>query len=104
MSGPRRRQHINPHRDHAGFTLIEILVVMTIIVILSAAGFALYTNSVTRASEAVLKTDLTQMREALDQYYADKNKYPASLDVLVEEKYVRAIPVDPFTKSADTWQ
>ena len=96
------------HRDStkrsAGFTLIEVLVVMTIIVVLASISLALYTNSVTRANESVLKVDLFQMREALDQYYADKNKYPSSLEVLVEEKYVRAIPQDPFTKSTDTWQ
>ncbi|HEX5108015.1 MAG TPA: prepilin-type N-terminal cleavage/methylation domain-containing protein [Vicinamibacterales bacterium] len=88
----------------AGFTLIEMLVVMTIIVILAGIGVALYTNGVTKANEAALKTDLSQMREAIDQYYADKGKYPASLDVLVEERYIRNIPPDPFTKSKDTWQ
>jgi general secretion pathway protein G len=59
---------------------------------------------VTRAKEAVLMEDLYRMRQAIDQYYADKNKYPESLDVLVSEKYLRALPVDPFTNSADTWQ
>ena len=87
-----------------GFTLIEVLVVMTIIVVLAAISMARYENSVTRASEAVLKSDLFQMREALDQYYADKNKYPTSLDMLVEDKYLRSIPKDPFTQSIDTWQ
>ena len=87
-----------------GFTLIEMLVVMTILVILAGISLALYTNSVTKANEAALKTDLSQMREALDQYYADKGKYPATLDVLVEEKYIRNIPPDPFTKKTDTWQ
>src|SRR5262245_47199740 len=56
----------------AGFTLIEMLIVMTILVILAGISLALYTNSVTRAHEAALKTDLSQLREALDQYYADK--------------------------------
>jgi general secretion pathway protein G len=101
-------RHSIRRRDNArscrGFTLIEVLIVMTIIVVLAGISLALYTNSVTRASEAVLKTDLFQMREALDQYYADKNKYPTTLDVLVEEKYIRGIPEDPFTKSAETWQ
>jgi general secretion pathway protein G len=96
------------HRDRAkrsaGFTLIELLVVMSIIVVLAGISLGIYTNSVTRANESVLKVDLFQMREALDQYYADKNKYPPSLEVLVEEKYVRAIPQDPFTKSTDSWQ
>jgi len=87
-----------------GFTLIELMIVMAIIVILASIGTVLYTNSLTRSKEAVLKTDLVRMRDAIDQYYADKNKYPPSLDVLVSEKYMRAIPVDPFTNAADTWQ
>jgi general secretion pathway protein G len=87
-----------------GFTLIELMVVMAIIVILAGIGTAMYTNSLTRSREAVLKEDLFRMRDAIDQYYADKNKYPASLDALVSEKYLRAVPVDPFTNSADTWQ
>lgn len=91
-------------RGARGFTLIELMVVMAIIVILAGIGTALYTNSITRSKEAVLKEDLFRMRDAIDQYYADKNKYPASLDALVAEKYLRAIPLDPFTNSADTWQ
>jgi len=88
----------------SGFTLIELLVVMSLIVILAGIGVTLYANSVTRAKEAVLKEDLYRMRDAIDQYYADKNKYPSSIEALVSEKYLRAIPVDPFTNSADTWQ
>jgi general secretion pathway protein G len=87
-----------------GFTLIEVMVVMALIVVLASIGLAMYTNSQTRAREAVLKTDLVRMREAIDQYYADKNRYPPSLDALVTEKYLRAIPEDPFTNSTDTWQ
>jgi general secretion pathway protein G len=87
-----------------GFTLIELLVVMMIIVILAGTGTMLYTNSVTKAHEAALLQDLTVMRRALDDYFADKNKYPPSLETLVEEKYLRAIPRDPFTQSTDTWQ
>jgi general secretion pathway protein G len=88
----------------AGFTLIELMIVMAIITTLAGIGAALYTNSLTRSKEAVLKEDLFRMRDAIDQYYADKNKYPPSLDALVAEKYLRAIPVDPITNSADTWQ
>jgi len=87
-----------------GFTLIELMVVMSLIVILASVGLALYSNSVIRAKESVLKEDLFRMRDAIDQYYADKGEYPASLDSLVSEKYLRTIPVDPFTNSADTWQ
>ena len=87
-----------------GFTLIELMVVMSLIVILASVGLALYSNSVIRAKESVLKEDLFRMRDAIDQYYADKGEYPATLDSLVSEKYLRTIPVDPFTNSADTWQ
>jgi general secretion pathway protein G len=92
------------HARQRGFTLIELMVVMAVIVILAGIGVALYTNSVTRSKEAVLKEDLFRMRDAIDQYYADKNEYPASLDTLVGEKYLRSIPMDPFTNSVDTWQ
>ncbi len=91
-------------RVASGFTLLELMVVMSLIVILASVGLTVYANSVTRAREAVLKEDLFRMRDAIDQYYADKNRYPASLEELVSDKYLRAIPVDPFTNSSDTWQ
>jgi general secretion pathway protein G len=87
-----------------GFTLIELMIVMALIVVLASIGLAMHANSQTRAREAVLKEDLFRLRDAIDQYYADKNMYPASLDALVSDKYLRAIPVDPFTNSAETWQ
>jgi general secretion pathway protein G len=87
-----------------GFTLIELMIVMAIIVILAGMATAMYVNSIQRSKEAVLKSDLFRMRDAIDQYYADKNKYPPSLEALVSEKYLRAVPVDPITNSADTWQ
>ena len=90
-------------RDH-GFTLIELMVVMSIIVVLAGIAVAIYGNSVTRSKEAVLRTDLFRIRDAIDQYYADKNKYPADLQALVSDKYIRAIPIDPFTNSTETWQ
>ena len=91
-------------RRQNGFTLIELMIVMVIITILAGIGLAVYGNSVKSAKEATLREDLFQMRDAIDKYYADKNHYPASLDALVEEKYIRAVPVDPMTKSRDTWQ
>ena len=91
-------------RARSGFTLIELMIVMSLIVILASIGLALYGNSVTRAKESVLKEDLFRMRDAIDQYYADKGKYPSTLDELVSEKYLRSVPVDPFTLSADTWR
>ena len=87
-----------------GFTLIEVLIVVTLVVILASIGLATYTNSVRRSREAVLMEDLFRMRDAIDQYYADKNKYPPSLQDLVSDGYLRQIPKDPFTNSADTWQ
>ena len=88
----------------AGFTLIELVVVLSIIVILSSIGLAQYKNGVIHASEATLKEDLFRMNDAIDQYYADKNQYPGSLDALVSEGYLRRIPDDPFTKSSSSWQ
>ena len=90
-------------RKQRGFTLIELLIVMVIITILAGISVALYSNGVTQAEEAVLRTDLKEMREAIDAYHADKNKWPASLDALVTEKYIRQVPVDPVTRAAD-WQ
>jgi general secretion pathway protein G len=88
----------------SGFTLMEMMIVMALIVILAGIGMTVYGNSVQRAKEATLKEDLFRMRDAIDQYYADKNKYPGSLEDLVSEKYLRAVPVDPFTQSTDSWQ
>ena len=87
-----------------GFTLIEVLVVLTLVVVLASLGMTQYRNSVTAAEEAVLKENLFRMRDAIDQYYADKGKYPSSLDTLVSDGYMRKIPEDPITQSADTWQ
>jgi general secretion pathway protein G len=91
-------------RSAAGFTLIELMIVMVLITILAGIGLALYTNSITRAKEAALQQDLVEMRKAIDEYYADKNKWPADLQTLASEKYLRFIPKDPFTNSVDTWQ
>jgi general secretion pathway protein G len=88
----------------SGFTLIELLIVIALITILATMGIVQYRNSIQSTREAVLKTDLFRMRDAIDQYYADKTKYPASLDALVTDGYLRKIPEDPITKSADTWQ
>jgi general secretion pathway protein G len=88
----------------SGFTIIELLVVMTLIVILASVGMTQYRNSRTSAAEAVLKEDLFRMRDAIDQYYADKGKWPADLPDLVSAGYIREVPKDPITQSADTWQ
>ncbi len=86
-----------------GFTIIELMVVMTVIVVLATVGMTQYRNSITRAEEAVLKENLFRMRDAIDQYYADKNKYPSDLAALTSENYIREVPTDPMTKSKDTW-
>jgi general secretion pathway protein G len=87
-----------------GFTLVELLIVISLISILAAMGLVQYRNSVVAAREATLKTDLFRMRDAIDQYYADKGKYPSTLDSLVSEGYMRKIPEDPISKSTDSWQ
>lgn len=96
-------QLLRPGRGTGGFTLIELMIVMALIVVLAGVGLAVYGNSVTRAKEAALKENLFRMRDAIDQYYADKNRYPPTIETLVSDRYLRAIPVDPFTNSADTW-
>jgi general secretion pathway protein G len=91
-------------RGDAGFTIIELLVVLALISILATMGMAQYRNGQIHAREAVLKTDLFELRDAIDQYYADKGMYPGTLDALVTDGYIRKIPVDPITNAADTWQ
>jgi general secretion pathway protein G len=91
-------------RSDRGWTLVELLIVITLIMILASLALTQYRNSITSTKEAALKSDLFLMRDAIDQYYADKGKYPDSLQALVSESYLRAIPLDPFTRSADTWQ
>jgi general secretion pathway protein G len=88
----------------AGFTIIELMVVMSIIVVLATIGLVQYQRSLTYAKESVLREDLFRMRDAIDQYYADKNEYPGTLDALVSDGYLRAVPQDPITKSASSWQ
>lgn len=87
-----------------GFTLIELLIVITIIMILAGIAVVQYRNSVQAADETVLRTNLFRMRDAIDQYYADKGKYPASLDALVSDRYLREVPIDPITRERTTWQ
>ena len=86
-----------------GFTLLELIIVIAVIGILVTTVLPNLKDIPRRAAEAVLRTDLQTMREVIDQYRADKGYYPTSLAALVEEDYLRSIPVDPITKSADTW-
>lgn len=90
-------------RQSAGFTLIELMVVMLIIGILMALAIPKFNGSIRRAREAVLKEDLHTMRDAIDSYTMDKQKAPQSLDDLVQNGYLRDIPKDPMTDSKDSW-
>ena len=90
----------NPAR---GFTLIELLVVVAIIGILATVAVGQYQRSTVKAKEAVLKENLFRMRTAINLYFSDKGKYPMDLRTLVDEKYLRAMPIDPITGSEDTW-
>ena len=91
-------------RRDSGWTLIELLIVISLVMILATLALTQYRGSIHAAKEAALKSDLFLMRDAIDQYYADKGRYPESLQTLVSESYLRAIPKDPFTNSSDTWQ
>jgi general secretion pathway protein G len=90
-------------RRIAGFTLIELMVVLTIVALLLSVVVPDYVGRVRRAEEAVLKENLLVMRDALDKHYSDAGKYPRSLEELVAKRYLRAIPPDPLTQSASTW-
>ena len=88
----------------AGWTLIELVVVMAIITVLAGIATIGATNAVKNSKEATLREDLFRMRDAIDQYYADKGKYPSDLQALVSDHYMREVPVDPISQSRDTWQ
>jgi len=91
-------------RNQRGFTMIEMIIVISIVLILAAIAIPKYTQHVLRAREAVLREDLYTMRQAIDQYTQDKAKPPQSLDDLVSAGYMHALPKDPFTEKSDTWQ
>ncbi len=86
-----------------GFTLLELLVVMAIIATLLTIAVPRYFRSIQRSREAVLRQDLTSLRESIDRFYGDTGKYPETLGVLVEKHYLRSIPVDPVARAADKW-
>ena len=86
-----------------GFTLLELIVVIAIIGILATIAMPALKDVPTRARESVLKTNLRTFRDVIDQHYGDKGRYPKSLQALVDEGYLRKIPIDPMTKSAETW-
>ena len=86
-----------------GFTLIELLVVMSIIAVLLTIAVPRYFHTLDRSRETVLRQDLSVLREAIDKHFGDYGQYPDSLAALVERRYIRAVPVDPFTRAADGW-
>jgi len=86
-----------------GFTLLELIVVVAIVGILATMAMPALKNVPRRAAEAVLKSDLRTFRDIIDQFHADKGHYPPTLEALVEEGYLRSMPMDPITKRTDTW-
>jgi len=99
-----RRKFRRSRGKSAGFTLIELMIVISMILILISVAIPIYTQSITRAREAVLRQNLFTMRSVIDQYSMDKQKAPQSLDDLVQAGYLKQIPTDPMTNSKDTWQ
>lgn len=91
-------------RKNSGFTLIELMIVISIILILVSIAVPIYNQSIVRAKEAVLRQDLFAMRSVIDQYSMDKGKAPQSLEDLVSAGYLKDLPIDPFTNARDTWQ
>jgi general secretion pathway protein G len=90
-------------RHPVGFTLIELMVVLTVLALLLSLAVPRYFAHLERAKEATLKQDLSIMRDAIDKFHGDKGRYPDQLDELVSAHYIRSIPVDPITESATTW-
>jgi general secretion pathway protein G len=90
-------------RRAAAFTLIELLVVMTIIGVLLTIAVPRYFRTVERSKETVLRHDLAVVRESIDKYYGDVGQYPDALPALVDKHYIRSVPIDPFTKSTESW-
>lgn len=90
-------------RKACGFTLIELLVAMAIIAALLSIAAPRYIGHIDRAKSAVLQENLSTIREVIDKYYADNGIYPASLNELVERRYLRRVPIDPFTESDSSW-
>lgn len=90
-------------RRSAGFTLIELLVVMSIVALLLTIALPRYFGALDKAKEVVLRQNLHSVRATLDQFYADKGRYPETLEELVEHRYLRSVPIDPLTDSSETW-
>lgn len=98
-----RRFGMARHRVRRGFTLIELLVVLAVLAVLASMVAPQYLDRIDDARETVLRRNLVGLREAVDQFYRDKGRYPKELQELVDQRYVRAIPEDPITGRTDTW-
>ena len=92
------------NRRRFGFTLVELMIVMAIIAVLMAVAIPIYNRSIIRAKESVLKNNLFTMRTVIDEYTYDKQKAPQTLNDLVSDGYLRQIPIDPMTGTADSWR
>jgi general secretion pathway protein G len=99
MIQPTRRQVLK-----MGFTLIELMIVMAIIAVLMSVALPIYNRSIIRAKESVLKNNLFTMRTVIDEYTYDKQKAPQTLNDLVSDGYLRQVPIDPMTNTADSWK
>ena len=89
--------------NRKGFTLIELLVVLAIVALLLTLAVPRYFPTIDGAKETILRENLRNTRDVIDQFYTDRGRYPDSLDQLVEKHYLRALPVDPITESSETW-
>lgn len=92
------------NKNRQGFTFIELMVVMAVIATIIAIAMPRYFDGLQRTKETALKQNLKEMREAIDHYHADKGVYPATLQTMVAERYLRFIPDDPISETAETWQ
>ena len=101
MTGDNRGNLVPYSQKRAGFTLLELMIVITIVIILAAIALPQYQRTIMHAREAVLRDDLYKMRTLLDQYAADKGKLPQSLEDLISDRYMRELPVDPMTGQKD---
>jgi general secretion pathway protein G len=97
-------RRIRSGKPQAGFTIIELMIVITVVGILLSVAVPMYQKSLIRANETVLRSNLFTLRQMIDEYTYDKQKAPQTLEDLVEAGYLRQIPFDPMTKATDTWR
>lgn len=97
------RRYVNGRHINEGLTLIELLLALFILSLLTSLAFPIVTSGIQRAKESALKEDLYMMRKAIDAHYGDTRAYPPDLETLVEKRYLRRVPIDPFTQNNDSW-